>query len=117
MQVVNISKKELNKNGYETLEKWLEDENNIYIGRNMSFYVKGANASKWANPFSVKKYGRDKCLEMYENYIKSNKELYNSLEELKNKKLGCWCYPLACHGNVLIDLLNKKISSPDNNHK
>lgn len=28
----------------------------------MSFYVKGANGSKWANPYSVKKYGRDKCM-------------------------------------------------------
>lgn len=110
MQVVNISKKELNKNGISNLEKWLLDKDNIYIGRDMSFYVKGATQSKWANPFSVKKYSRDKCLEMYENHIRLNLNLYNSLEELQDKNLGCWCYPESCHGDILIKLLNEKIN-------
>ena len=71
----------------------------------MSFYVKGTTKSKWANPFSVKKYGRDGCLNMYKKYIEDNQELYSSLHELANKELGCWCYPEPCHGNILIDLL------------
>ena len=108
MQVVNISKKELNKIGYKNLEEWLKNKNNIYIGRNMSFYVKGAEGSKWANPFSVKKYGRDKCIRLYERYILGNEKLYKDLDELKDKNLGCWCYPLECHGDILIKLYNKK---------
>ena len=24
--------------------------------------------------------------------------------ELKDKVLGCWCKPLACHGDVLADI-------------
>ena len=49
MSVVNIKKKELIKRGYRDLEHWLETDNHIYIGRNLSFYVKGAKKSKWAN--------------------------------------------------------------------
>ena len=38
-----------------------------YIGRDMSFYIAGTTASKWHNPFHIKKYGLNTCLEMYEN--------------------------------------------------
>jgi len=110
MNIINVKKGELNKRGYDNFEDWIKDPNHIYIGRNMAFYVKGAVGSKWKNPFKVKKYGLDKCLELYENYIKENKELYNSLDELKNKELGCWCKPNKCHGDILIKLLNEKIN-------
>ena len=73
----------------------------------MSFYVKGANKSKWANPYSAKKYGRKECVEMYEKYLKSDKKLMSELHELKGKNLGCWCYPELCHGDVLLKLLKK----------
>jgi hypothetical protein len=106
-KVVNIRKKELNKRGYIDFNDWNQSENTIYIGRNMNVYVKGANKSKWSNPYSVKKFGRTKCLEMYEEYIRSNTVLMNSLDELKNRELGCWCYPEPCHGDILIKLLNE----------
>ena len=72
MEVINISKANLKKLGYRDLEHWLEKENHIYIGRNMSFYVKGAKKSKWFNPFSEKKYGRDKCIDLYKEYLLNN---------------------------------------------
>lgn len=25
--------------------------------------------------------------------------------KLQGKKLGCWCYPLACHGDIIIEYL------------
>ena len=104
---VNNSKKaNLIKLGYADLEECLKDPNNVYIGRDMSFYVKGAIASKWKNPFSVKKFGRDKCLELYREYINNNKELLSQLVELEGKTLFCWCYPEACHGDILVELLN-----------
>lgn len=106
MEVVNIKKKNLQQNGYSNLEEWLLDENHIYIGRNMSFYVKGANKSKWHNPYSVKKYGLEKCLELYENYIRTS-DIYNDIDELNGKVLGCWCSPNKCHGNVLMKLLKE----------
>ena len=74
----------------------------------MSFYVKCATKSKWANPFTSSKYGLEKCLERYEEYIRNNKELMDSLPELKDKILGCWCKPKSCHGDILIKLLKEK---------
>ena len=88
-EVINIKKKNLVKLGYKDLENWLETENHMYIGRNMSFYVKGAKKSKWANPYSTKKYDRDKCLELYEEYILNKLELLNALPELSGKVLCC----------------------------
>ena len=28
-----------------------------------------------------------------------------SLDELKDKVLGCWCHPELCHGDVLVELI------------
>eukprot|EP00286_Rhodomonas_abbreviata_P018800 CAMPEP_0181304586 /NCGR_PEP_ID=MMETSP1101-20121128/9236_1 /TAXON_ID=46948 /ORGANISM="Rhodomonas abbreviata, Strain Caron Lab Isolate" /LENGTH=496 /DNA_ID=CAMNT_0023410367 /DNA_START=43 /DNA_END=1533 /DNA_ORIENTATION=+ len=105
MVVRNIRKAELVKRGYRDLVHWLENPNHVYIGRNMLFYVPGAEHSKWANPFSVKKYGRDGCLEMYKEHILKNEELRAALPELKGMEMGCWCHPERCHGDVLLELL------------
>lgn len=107
MEVVNIKKPFLQKNGYKDLIEWKSKPNHIYIGRNV-VYVDGASASKWKNEFSAKVYGLDRCLELYEEHIR-NSHLYNELEELKGKVLGCWCKPAKCHGDILIKLLEEKL--------
>lgn len=108
--VINIKKQYLNQMGYQNLEEWLLNPNHVYIGRNMSFYVRGANASKWKNPFSVKRYGIDKCLELYRQHIINTPELLSSLNELQGKVLGCWCITPdndKCHGVVLVQLIEE----------
>jgi len=71
----------------------------VYIGR----------PSKWGNPFSIGKDGtRKEVLEKYEKYILGNEKLMNDLHELEGKVLGCWCKPRACHGDVLMKLINRK---------
>ncbi len=77
----------------------------IYIGRQCYMGGWRLSKSKWANPFSVKKYGREESLKLYREYILENDELYHSLLELENKVLGCWCKPNDCHGDILIELL------------
>lgn len=107
--VISVKKQNLKKLGYDNLEEWLKDSNNIYIGRDMSFYIKGAKGSKWQNPFPVKKYGLDKCLELFENYLLNNKKLLSEIHELKGKNLGCWCKNKGtekCHGDLLLKLAN-----------
>lgn len=102
--VINCHKSNLNNIGYENLEDWLKDKNNIYIGR-FNCFVKGTYNSKWKNPFRVKKYGIRVCLSMYEDYIRNNKQLMDELKELKGKNLGCWCSPGRCHGDILLKLI------------
>ena len=78
-----------------------------YIGR--AIYQGGWNlsGSKWANPFRLSEFGNDrrKVLDAYEAYIRSKPELMDALPELRGKRLGCWCKPFACHGDVLVKLL------------
>lgn len=108
-KVINVRVSELRKNGFETLEKWLSvSPSHVYIGRNMSFYVKGAEQSPWHNPFSVKKYGLKKSLQLYEQHVRHYPHLWDNIESLEDKILGCWCAPNPCHGHVLETLLYEK---------
>ncbi len=77
-------------------------EYDIYIGR----------GSKWGNPFKIGIDGtREEVIKKYEEYLIKNKELYDALDELDGKVLGCHCFPLGCHGDILIKHLNlKKLS-------
>jgi len=108
MSVVNIKKKELNKNGYKDFEDWNANSDHIYIGRNMCAYVPGTIGSKWKNPFTLKKYTLETALEKYEDHVRNTPSLYNSLGELEGKVLGCWCKPSQCHGDILLKLLKEK---------
>lgn len=110
MNVTCIKKSELNKHGFKDFEDWKKQKKSLYIGRNMSFYVKGATKSKWHNPYTVKKYGLKECLKLYEEHIR-NSDLWDDLEELEGKELGCWCETNECHGYVLMKLLNEKLDS------
>jgi hypothetical protein len=114
--VVNVKKQQLIKNGYKDFEDWASNKNNIYIGRDMSFYVPGTFGSIWKNPFLVKKsssdmrkntYTLDDSLTKYRQYIESNYDLVAKLKDLDGKILGCWCKPHRCHGDVLIELFEK----------
>ena len=114
--VVNVKKAELQPE-YDNLIEWLQDDSHVYIGRNMSFYVDGAFASKWANPFKVRKPGKtykkgnyyslEESIALYEDRIRNSPELWNALPELRGKTLGCWCKPNDCHGDVLVKLLDE----------
>lgn len=106
--VVNIRKSELNKRGYANFQEWESKPDHVYIGRRIHYV--NAPQSKWYNPFSVEKYGRNGACIQYEQYIRTNNNLMDALEELRGKELGCWCKPERCHGDVLIKLLEEKKS-------
>lgn len=84
----------------------------LYIGR----------GSKWGNDFSwypgtkakhiVK--NREESISEYRKWILTQPALLNSLHELAGKTLGCYCSPLDCHGNVLIELVNKHVQFDEN---
>tara|TARA_Y100000310_G_C20629334_1_gene787715 strand:- start:1058 stop:1327 length:270 start_codon:yes stop_codon:yes gene_type:complete len=71
----------------------------VYIGR----------GSMWGNPFKIGRDGdRAGVIEKYRDYAKKNDRLLKHLEELRDKTLMCFCKPHACHGDVLIEMLEDK---------
>ncbi len=71
----------------------------VYIGR----------GSKWGNPYRIGIDGtREEVIARYRYYLNNNKSLLEDLNEVEGKILGCFCKPLPCHGDVLIDLILKR---------
>jgi hypothetical protein len=76
--------------------------------RNSSYDVLIARPSKWGNPFMVGRDGnRAQVIRMYEIHVRRRPDLIAALTELVGKRLGCYCKPLPCHGDVLILLLKE----------
>lgn len=89
----------------------------VYIGR----------PTKWGNPWSHKNNTlaefqvntREEAIENYRKWlsgedfenvlIEQRKWILKNLPCLKDKILGCWCAPKSCHGEILLDLLNKEV--------
>ena len=66
-----------------------------------------ARPSKWGNPYIVGVHGtRSEVIKKYRHWLLNNPDLMKALPELKGKRLGCWCAPEACHGDVLAELAN-----------
>lgn len=77
---------------------------NIYIGR----------PSKWGNPFTIGRDGtREEVIEKYKEWLLTQPKLLEDLRELRGKVLGCWCKPMACHGDVLADMADNIEGSPE----
>lgn len=84
----------------------LVDAFDIYIGRDVPEH--GLAASKWGNPFIMvddSDEERERVLTEYRAWVVEQPDLMGSLEELRGQRLGCWCAPKRCHGNVLVQLL------------
>lgn len=83
----------------------------VYIGRAIHMGGWSFPKSKWSNPFNLKDYDNDReaVIKLYREYILSRKDLLDSLPELAGKRLGCWCAPEACHGDVLVELFKLKV--------
>jgi hypothetical protein len=110
IRVVNCKKKQLEKLGYLSLLDFLRaNDKHLYVGRDMTYSVPGAVASKWQNPFRVQEHNGDANLvcEMYEQYVR-NGPLWERLHELRAKTLACWCHPAPCHAHVLKSLFEER---------
>jgi hypothetical protein len=74
------------------------EDYDIFIGR----------PSIWGNPFIIGKHGtREQVIEKYREYVLSNPSLMAMLPELRGKRLGCYCAPKPCHGDILVELLEE----------
>ena len=78
----------------------------VYIGREERSYR--LPRSLWHNPFMIGRDGtRNEVIAKYRDYLTSS-YLRARVEELRGKRLGCWCKPSACHGDVLVEMLALK---------
>lgn len=96
-RVINVDK--------ETQYKGLKSTANFeYIGR----------GSYWGNPYSMYDYSdeensRDEVIRKFKydfDYDKFPKKEKQEVYKLVGKRLGCFCKPEKCHGDVLADFLN-----------
>lgn len=65
----------------------------------------------FGNPYSLSAGGdRGAILKLYKEYfdkrINEDLEFKRRVLELKGKRLGCFCKPKACHGDIIADYLN-----------
>lgn len=79
----------------------------VYIGRAMP----GFTASRWANPHPIRDgITREKSLALYEAHLDEllkDPENRRALLDLSGQRLGCWCKPLGCHGDLLVSAFKK----------
>lgn len=61
---------------------------------------------QFGNPFIIGRDGdRATVIEKYKEWIKTQPKLLAQLPMLKGKRLGCYCAPLPCHGDVLVEMV------------
>lgn len=78
----------------------------IYIGRGIDPKTK-IQSGFWGNPYIIGPDGdRDTVIAKYRQYIMSHPDMMAEIPTLKGKRLGCWCAPHQCHGDILAGLAN-----------
>jgi len=81
----------------------------VYVGRH----------SKWGNPFEIGRplpgsdgHGatREEVIAEYRSWLLNVwiPQGALNLDELRGKALVCWCAPLPCHADVLLELANRQ---------
>lgn len=82
-----------------------KDKYDVYIGR----------GSRWGNPYKIGIDGtREEVIQKFKKYFENTVAMADpmwkfELMELKGKRLGCFCKPLACHGDIIAEYLEAKI--------
>jgi hypothetical protein len=93
------------------------DRFDVYIGRDNP--ALGLRDVGFGNPFSHKAVSsaefrvatRQEAIERFDAWLLTQPALLERIKrELKAKVLGCWCAPLACHGEVLARIANGLIA-------
>lgn len=72
----------------------------VYIGR----------PSKWGNPFlpvGKSSSARLASIICHREWFLTQQHLIDDLYELRGKRLGCYCAPKPCHGDVLVEMAEK----------
>lgn len=68
----------------------------VYVGR----------PTKWGNPFGLADGTREDVIARFREHLLGSPDLLAALPELRGRDLVCWCAPLPCHADVLLELSN-----------
>lgn len=118
--IINVRVAELRKPGrcgggartYQTLMEWLAaSPDHIYCGRRVH-HIEGTFDSPFRNDVpGVTHMDHDAAIFAFEQRFRQklsqDPELIEKLVGLRNKTLGCWCKPKACHCDVLLKLADE----------
>jgi hypothetical protein len=66
-----------------------------------------ARPSKWGNPYPVERYGRRNAIRLYKVWLHEEGPI-DDIHELKGMDLVCFCAPLPCHADYLLELANEQ---------
>lgn len=96
-----------------------KDEYDVYIGRDKKQPMHYGNPFDFKNGIgSVKVSNREEAIQCYEEWLRGDPKWFkvepvrrqwilDNLTALEGRRLGCFCKPLACHGDVLVKLLKE----------
>jgi hypothetical protein len=84
-----------------------KEQFDVYIGR-----AGRGEDGYFGNPFRMGNgISREDAVQRFQRYfidrIEKDSEFKRRILALKAKRLGCFCKPKACHGDVIADWLNK----------
>jgi len=99
----------------------IREPHDVYIGRPRS-----GQPWNFGNPFRVGRDGiRGECVEMFRTWLETGDAqgspdatperrqwILDNIHTLRGKRLGCFCKPRACHGDVLADLADNTGDTP-----
>ena len=76
----------------------------VYIGRPNN--RKKLKDQGWGNPFEIGVHGtREEVIDLYAAWIVKQPDIQTRLIGLRGKRLGCYCAPKPCHGDILARLV------------
>lgn len=89
----------------------IKTETEYQVEKSNSSYEYIGRGSYWGNPYSMYEDGddRDEVIRKYKydfDFEKFPNKEKSEVYKLAGKRLGCFCKPQACHGDVLADFLN-----------
>ncbi len=89
----------------------INDEAEYKSVKSTPYYEYIGRGSYWGNPYSMYEDGeeREEVIRKFKydfDYEKFPKKDKKEVYKLTGKRLGCFCKPQACHGDILADYLN-----------
>jgi len=84
---------------------------NIKNGSYFDVFIGRGTVMGYGNPYKVGPDGtREQVIEKYKVYfykrLETNPEFKTAVLKLKGKVLGCYCKPLLCHGDIIVEYLD-----------